>query len=250
MPGALDLAGLDLEVGHRVGAGALGEHQVAVELVGVGALGARADEHVADPHGVRGVALQRALVLDVGAAVRRPVVDEEAVLEVLPGIGEVDAQALERAAGAGVAGVGVEPDDAAADRHGDVPHRGVAADDQVVLGEVVGVVVPLLHGDEGDLRAVAGDDRDDLAVLGRCRRARARRWRGRTGRPARAGGRARPRAAVPVSRMRTGSSSSASAGTSSTSDAAAVGGGDGGGPVTGRRRAAGAPLLDRMPSPA
>ena len=99
MPGALDLAGLDLEVGHRVGAGAVGEHQVAVELVGVGALGARADEHVADPHRVCGVALQRALVLDVVAAVRRAVVDEQAVLEVLPGIGEVDAQPLDEPPG-------------------------------------------------------------------------------------------------------------------------------------------------------
>src|SRR5699024_7552504 len=34
---ALDLTGLDLEVRHRVGARTLGEHQVAVELVGVGA---------------------------------------------------------------------------------------------------------------------------------------------------------------------------------------------------------------------
>ena len=41
VPGADDLAGLDLEVRHRVGARAVGEHQVAVELVGVGALGAR-----------------------------------------------------------------------------------------------------------------------------------------------------------------------------------------------------------------
>ena len=93
------------------------------------------------------------------------VVDEQAVLEVLTGIREVDAEALERAAGAGVGGVGVEPHDAAADGDGDVPHGGVAPDDQVVLGEVVGVVVPLLHGDQGDLRAVAGDDGDDLAVL-------------------------------------------------------------------------------------
>ena len=54
VPGALDLAGLDLEVRHRVGAGAVGEHEVAVELVGVGALGLGADQHVADPHGVGG----------------------------------------------------------------------------------------------------------------------------------------------------------------------------------------------------
>src|SRR5690242_12527664 len=32
VPGARDLAGLDLQVRHRVGAGALGEHEVAVEL--------------------------------------------------------------------------------------------------------------------------------------------------------------------------------------------------------------------------
>ena len=63
--GADDLAGLDLEVRHRVGAGAVGEDEVAVELVGVGALGRGADEDVADPDGMRGVALQRALVVDV-----------------------------------------------------------------------------------------------------------------------------------------------------------------------------------------
>ena len=36
--GTLDLAGFDLEVRHRVGAGAVGEHEVAVQLVGVGCL--------------------------------------------------------------------------------------------------------------------------------------------------------------------------------------------------------------------
>ena len=36
VPGAGDLAGLDLQVGHRVGPGAVGEQQVAVELVRVG----------------------------------------------------------------------------------------------------------------------------------------------------------------------------------------------------------------------
>src|SRR4051794_7361670 len=37
MSGAGDLSRLDLEVGHAVGARAVGEQQVAVELVGVGA---------------------------------------------------------------------------------------------------------------------------------------------------------------------------------------------------------------------
>src|SRR4051794_24499602 len=60
--GADDLAGLDLQVRHRVGAGAVGEHQVAVELVGVGAGRGGPDPDVADPHGARVLALQRALV--------------------------------------------------------------------------------------------------------------------------------------------------------------------------------------------
>src|SRR5918997_5128263 len=58
--GADDLAGLDLQVGHRVGAGAVGEHQVAVELVGVGAGGRRPDADVADPDGARALAVHRA----------------------------------------------------------------------------------------------------------------------------------------------------------------------------------------------
>src|SRR3954463_6229220 len=68
--GADDLTGLDLQVRHRVGAGPVGEHQVAVELVGVGADRLGADADVADPHRARVLALQRALVEDVAAAVR------------------------------------------------------------------------------------------------------------------------------------------------------------------------------------
>ncbi len=66
--GADDLAGLDLQVGHRVGARAVGEHQVAVHLEGVGAGGLGADQHVADPDGVRvgqrriRIPLQRTLI--------------------------------------------------------------------------------------------------------------------------------------------------------------------------------------------
>jgi hypothetical protein len=54
----------------------------------------RTDEHVADPHRVRGVALQSTLVLDVRDAVGRLVVDEKAVLLVLARVGEVDADRL------------------------------------------------------------------------------------------------------------------------------------------------------------
>ena len=72
VPGAGDLAGLDLQVGHRVGAGAVGEQQVAVQLVGVGAHGLRPDPHVADPDRVRVLALQRALVRDAGLGSAAP----------------------------------------------------------------------------------------------------------------------------------------------------------------------------------
>src|SRR5699024_12030264 len=83
------------EVRHRVGARTLGEHQVAVELVGVGALGLLADQHVAHPHGAGVPALQRALVGDDGGAVRGAVVHEEPVLEELVLVGEVQAELLE-----------------------------------------------------------------------------------------------------------------------------------------------------------
>ena len=119
-----------------------------------------------DPDGVGGVALQGALVLDVRVAVRRLVVDEEAVLLVLAGVGEVDAEALEGAARTRVARVGGDPHDLAAEGHRDVAQVGVAADEGVVLGHVEGVVVPLLHGDEGEVRAVADLDLDVGAALG------------------------------------------------------------------------------------
>src|SRR5207342_2744316 len=70
MAGVDDLAGLDLEVGHRVGARTLGEEQVAVELVGVGAAGVLGDEDVAGPHGPGALTLERALVGHPAAALR------------------------------------------------------------------------------------------------------------------------------------------------------------------------------------
>ncbi len=105
VPGADDLAGLDLEVRHRVGAGAVGEHQVAVGLEGVGPGCGGADQHVADPHGVRvglgrvRIALQRTLVRHVRAAVRLRVVDQQPRFEVLAVVGEVQAEQLGVAAG-------------------------------------------------------------------------------------------------------------------------------------------------------
>ncbi len=113
------------------------------------------DEHVADPHRVGVLALQRALVGDVRLAVRGVVVDQEAVLLVLAGVGEVQAEELGLAAGARVGDARVQPDEVAAEGDHDGLEGGVPADQRVVLGDVDGLVVPVLDGDDGELGAVA-----------------------------------------------------------------------------------------------
>ena len=72
VPGAADVARLDLEVRDRLGACAVGEDEVAVRLVRVGADGVGADQHVADPDAAGAGALQGALVEHVAAWCRRP----------------------------------------------------------------------------------------------------------------------------------------------------------------------------------
>ena len=74
------------------------------------------------------LALQRALVDDVAAAVRHGVVDEQPVLEVLAGVGEVQAEQLDVAAGRGEPRLGRQPDEVAAEGHDDALEPGVAAD--------------------------------------------------------------------------------------------------------------------------
>jgi hypothetical protein len=155
--GADDLAGLDLQVRHGVDAGAVGQHQVAVHLVGVRALGLGLDQHVTDPHGVRVVALESALVGDVGLAVRGVVGDQQAVLLVLARVGEVQAVQLGLAAGAGVGHARLQADDVTAEGDDDRLEGGVPAHQRVVLGDVHGLVVPVLDGDDGELGAVAQD---------------------------------------------------------------------------------------------
>ena len=164
--GTLDLAGLDLQVRHRVGVGAVGEHEVVVLLERVDALGHLADQDVADPDRVGVLALQRAPVVDVAARVRSGVVDEQAVLHVLAGVGEVDAEHLDAAAGADVVGRRAGAHDVAAERHRDVLEVGVAPDPRVLVDDVHGVVGPVLDGDEGQLGAVLEHDLDVLGPGG------------------------------------------------------------------------------------
>ena len=111
------------------------------------------------------VALQGALVGHVGLAVRGVVVDERPVLQVLPRVGEVDAEQRRVPAGTGIPDVGVDPDDVAAEGHRDVPVGRVAADERVVLPEVAGLVVPALDRDDREVGTVTDDDLDVAGVV-------------------------------------------------------------------------------------
>ena len=179
--GADDLAGLDLQVGHRVGAGAVGEHQVAVELVGVGAVAAgrmrtspiqtvRASSPCSAP-----------LYTTLLRQLRHGVVDPEPVLLVLGLVGEVDAEELGRAAGAGVLHVADQPDEVAAEGDHDLLEGRVPADDGVVLAAVDRAGRPVLHRDERDVarRRRRGRRRRRRSGPGRCGRARSSPWRRR-----------------------------------------------------------------------
>lgn len=167
--GTGDVAGLDLEVRHGVGTGAVGEDQVAVLLVAVGADGTVADEDVADPHGPRTLALQCALVGHAPAGVRCVVVHVDLLLEVLTRVGEVHAERVEVRALTGEVQGRVHPDDLAAERHHDVLEVGVATDGREVAGEVHGGVVPPLHGHDGHVGLFADDDLDVLGEAGLAR---------------------------------------------------------------------------------
>ena len=183
------LAGQDLQVGHRVDPGAVGQHQVPVVLVGVRAGGLGPDRDVADPHRVRAVALQGALVGDPAAAVALGVVDEQPVLQVLPGVGEVQAAQLGVAAGPGVADRRGQPDHAAAERDRGVRDPRVPADLGVVMRQVHRVAGPVLQADHGQLRRRRRRSARRCRRRWRCRCSPAPRWRWPGGRPRSPGGR-------------------------------------------------------------
>ena len=136
--GAGDLAGLDLQVRHRVGAGTVGQHQVAVRLEGVGTGGRGSDQHVADPHGVRvglvrvRIALQRTLVGHMRTAVRLGVVDKQTRLEVLAVVGEVQTEQLGIPTGGVEPGAGGQPHQVTAEGDRDMPQHRVLAQSGVM----------------------------------------------------------------------------------------------------------------------
>ncbi len=90
-------------------------------------------------------------------------VDEQALLEVLTGVGEVQAEQFGVAAGAVVLGGRRHAHEIAAERHGEVAQHGIAAEASVMRGDVYGVVGPVLHRDDLQLCAVAEHELDVLA---------------------------------------------------------------------------------------
>ena len=95
MAGADDVAVFDFQIRLGIGDRAWREHEVAVELIGVGARCGGFDERVADPCGVRALAAERALVDHARTAFGVVVHDHCAVFDVLARIDEIDAEHIE-----------------------------------------------------------------------------------------------------------------------------------------------------------
>lgn len=157
-----DLAGLELEVGNGVGACPIGEDEIAVDLVRVDADGLRADEDISDPDRVRPLPLKRALVQDGAAAVWRVVIDEHAVLKVLSGIGEVQAEQFGVAAGRRVRHLGADAHQIASERHMPEDDAGVTPESYGVGADVHGVAFPGLVRHDGRAGTVADAHLDRL----------------------------------------------------------------------------------------
>ena len=130
----------------------------------------RADQHVADPDGVRALALQRALVVDPAAGVRRVVVDVHLLLEVLSGVSEIHVRAFRSRRHCPARWVeGLTRTTPAAKRDDHVLQTSIAAYRGEVVREVKSVVVPFLNAHDCEVGRFADNDLD---ILGQVRVAR------------------------------------------------------------------------------
>ena len=160
--GAAHVVVHDLQHRYRVGVGGLGQQQVAVGLVGIGAAGALLDADQARVHAARGVA-QRAFEKQVGGGVADHVRLQRVVVEELAAGPEE--QSLQLGAGAGTvqhrfdAGLG----EAAAEADVDDAHGGLLLRDHFLVGELPGVVAPALQRHVADVGAAAGEHLDRAA---------------------------------------------------------------------------------------
>lgn len=164
VPGAGDLAGLDLQVGHRSALACSVSTRLRLSSK-VSVLSAAARVSTSPIHTVRARRWPcpwRVLVDDVGPAVQHRVVDQQPLLQVLPGIGVAQPGQLGVPAGAAVGHRRADPHQVPAQLHGDHPH-GVAAERVVRGGRVHRVVGPLVGDHQPQLGAVA---EHDLQVVG------------------------------------------------------------------------------------
>ena len=160
MSGSLDLPRLQLEIGDGVGTRAVGEDEIAIDLVGIDAHGLGTHEDIADPHGVRVLALECALVEHRARAMGSVVVDEDTMLEVLAGIGEVEPEQLSLPTRRTIGHQGAQSDEVATQGHVCHEQACIAAEMRRMRADVHGIAIPGLVGDDRCLGSVAHADLD------------------------------------------------------------------------------------------
>ena len=160
---ATHVVGFDLQPGNRIGAGAVGQDQVVVPLIAVGLLRDLVDFDHAPPHRAA-VVLLGGLIQKVAVTVRRAVILQGVIGQVLPTLGEHHAVDL-----------AVRPRADQIDRLVDLrqpgTHRGdrplkrrVAIDGRLLVGEVIRPVAPFLDVDVTQVRSRTLDDFDAAQV--------------------------------------------------------------------------------------
>src|SRR5690606_37232025 len=131
------------------GTSAVGQNQVAVRFIGIGAHCFLLDQHVANPNGVCILALQCTLVQHVGLAVGHSVVNEQAVLKVLAGVSEVHAVQLDLRTCAGEASRWVHAHQVATEGDCDVLERTASGNQCLLRGSMNSVILPGLQRNHG-----------------------------------------------------------------------------------------------------
>ena len=155
--GAHDVVGEDLELGLSVDLGAGREQEVLVHLVGLGLLGARADEN-ASGENAPGLAGEQSLVHLVRLGAGSGMIDERVVVDVAVAVGVVEAEEAHLGAGSGQRDVDVAPRELSSEVDGDRRDAAVASLVDVDGGDVVSAGALTLEGGEAEVGAGGGDD--------------------------------------------------------------------------------------------
>ena len=169
--GSRDVTGFDLEVGNRIGARAVGQNQVSIRLVGVRAGRIRSNEDIPHPDSSRSLAVQSALVQNVGFRLRRLVVHEDLMFDMTSAIGEVEAVGFDARTDSGQCDCRVHALNRATQGNKDVVDVGVLVDSNEVRRGVNGAVIPFVKLNHSRVGTVVRDyfdvfrERDGTVVL-------------------------------------------------------------------------------------